>query len=170
MLNPIAHAGSPHRWLVTRWEPAPPPRSYPTTQGLGSHRGPGSSSQGPGVQLMGARDPAHGGSESSIWRLGLLPASDLDISASFHSKRQRGQEVHQRPDGLKVRPDDHPIWKSRPAAALCSVCLLCSVQPVTKCVLGNAVTWQDDTRRELAYKDSALYGCLLFDFKILVPH
>ena len=97
-----------------------------------THGGSGSSSWGLGIQLMGARDPAHMGSESSIWRLRLLPASDLAISASFHSKRQRGQEVHQRPDGLVVRPDDHPIWKSRPAAALCSMCLLSSVQACNK--------------------------------------
>ena len=151
---------------------------------ISHHAGPGLT-QGPGIQFTGAQDPAHRGLGSSSWGLGIQltwaqnPAyggSGFCLPVIWPSQPVFTQKGRGARRCISARTDSWfaltTIPSGNPALQLLSaLCVYCPrYRPVTKCVLCNAVTWQDDTRRELAYKDSALYGCLLVDFKILVPH
>lgn len=89
-----------------------------------SSRGLGSSSWGPGIRFTGAWDLVHRGLGSSSQGLGLPPAGGLDISAKRSVFTQKGRGARR---GTSARPDSWFSLMTVPSGSLPRGCSLCCV-------------------------------------------
>ena len=120
----------------------------------------------------GAQDPVHRGPGSGLWRLGLLPAGDLDISAKRSVFTQKGRGARR---GISTQPDPWfalmSVPSGSPAPRLLSVLYVyCPwYRPETKCVLCNVVSGQDGSGKNWLIKTVNFMASYCLIFKLFFP-